>query len=84
MDGCGSLSGAHSDNEREQRVEVGDGTTVANAGTFDAECFGRTVDAFAGSALGGNSVGERAGAIQQDAGATPRLVSAVLLAALAL
>lgn len=56
IDGFGTLKGAHIDNQIGQRVEIGDGSSIAHARSFDAQFFGLAVDPFAGSALGINGV----------------------------
>jgi len=66
MEGCGPLEGTHRENHRRTRLQVGDRSSIADLGTLDAEFVGVTVDALAGGALVGESVGKRAVAIHWD------------------
>lgn len=50
------MEGTHIDNQIDQRIEIGDGPTIADLGTLDAQCFGLAVDALAGRALRVNGV----------------------------
>ncbi len=82
IDGFGPFNGTHIDNQIDQGIQIGNGTSVANARTLDAQLFGLAVDTFAGSALGVNDMVKRAGTIKQDALESSRLPVRIFLTAL--
>jgi hypothetical protein len=69
-----SLKGTHMTNHRDQGVEVGDRSSVANLGALDAQFVGLAIDALASGALDGDGMRQRAGAIRENTSATSRFV----------
>jgi len=67
IEGCGPSEGTHSENHRRTCLEVSDRSSMTDARALDATLLGVTVDALAGGALVGESVGKRAVAIQRHA-----------------
>ena len=60
------MNGLCIDDDVDEGVQIVDGTGVAYFWAFDAECFGWTVDAFAGGALAIDALVKRTGAVQGD------------------
>src|SRR5581483_12258677 len=81
IDGFGPLKGAHIDNQIDQGVQVGNGSTIANPGTLNAEFLGLAIDAFASGTLGVDRVIERRSAIQHHAQASASFPVEIFVAA---